>query len=188
MLADRVAESFVNDGIISEEEQSVVRFGLECLEGDLLGALLTLVIGICFDRVEVSLLLWLFLFPMRRNAGGYHAKTRLNCLATTVVNLMISFLLFTKTWHSVTYIMFVVAAPCIIWRLAPVDNPVKRLDVTERDVYRNRTRFFLKVDLFLLLTALCSECCILVESISMTLYITCVSLVMALLKQVYGKS
>ena len=34
------------EGIISDEEKEIVRFGLESLEGNLLGIILTLIIGI----------------------------------------------------------------------------------------------------------------------------------------------
>lgn len=46
MSADRVIDSLSKEGIISDEEKEIVRFGLESLEGNLLGIILTLIIGI----------------------------------------------------------------------------------------------------------------------------------------------
>ncbi len=66
MLADRMAESFYKGGIITDEEKEIIRFGLESLEGNLLGVGLTLAVGICFKQVGEALLLWLLLFPLRK--------------------------------------------------------------------------------------------------------------------------
>lgn len=41
-----MADSLSKEGIISDEEKEIVRFGLESLEGNLLGIILTLIIGI----------------------------------------------------------------------------------------------------------------------------------------------
>ena len=79
MLAERMVDSLSKEGIIADEEREIVRFGLESLEGNMLGIVLTLTVGICFKRVEEAMLLWLWLFPLRKNAGGYHAETKGKC-------------------------------------------------------------------------------------------------------------
>lgn len=47
-----MADSLSKEGIISDEEKEIVRFGLESLEGNLLGIILTLIIGIFFSKWE----------------------------------------------------------------------------------------------------------------------------------------
>lgn len=53
-----MTDSFLNQGIISEEEREIVRFGLESLGGNLLGLVLTLGVGILFQQVGTAVLLW----------------------------------------------------------------------------------------------------------------------------------
>lgn len=55
MLAERMVDSLSKEGIIADEEREIVRFGLESLEGNMLGIVLTLTVGICFKRVEERL-------------------------------------------------------------------------------------------------------------------------------------
>lgn len=87
MLADRMADSLSKEGIIADEEKGIVQFGLESQEGNLLGIVLTLAVGFCFNLVGDALLLWLLLFPLRKNAGGFfyllrflrHLIVKLSC-------------------------------------------------------------------------------------------------------------
>ena len=48
MLADRIADFLFKGGNITDEEKEIICFGLESLEGNLLGIGLTLIVGICF--------------------------------------------------------------------------------------------------------------------------------------------
>lgn len=80
MLADRIADFLFKGGNITDEEKEIICFGLESLEGNLLGIGLTLIVGICFRQVREAILLWWLLFPLRKNAGGYHAKTKTKCM------------------------------------------------------------------------------------------------------------
>lgn len=91
MLAKNIADSFCKEGIVSKEEQAIVQFELECLEGDIAGIILRLTVGACFNHIEIALLLWWFLFPLKINAGGYHAKTKIRCLLTTFIELIAAF-------------------------------------------------------------------------------------------------
>ena len=44
-------------------------------QNNLLGLFLSLIVGALFGSVQIGLLLAVFLFPLRRSAGGYHANT-----------------------------------------------------------------------------------------------------------------
>ena len=73
MLAERMANYFSNEGIITDEEKEIVQFGLESMGGNLLGFTMTFVIGFFFRQIGCAMLVWLLLFPLRKNAGGFHA-------------------------------------------------------------------------------------------------------------------
>lgn len=144
-----MTDSFLKEGIISDEDKEIVRFGLESMEGNLQGIGLTLVVGICCNRVGEALLLWLLLFPLRKNAGGYHAATKKRCLFMSVVMLIIAFIVFGVYEHMlVFYGICVVIAGCVIWFLAPIANPSKELDAVEYKVYRRRTRIVERRDCY----------------------------------------
>ena len=111
-----MVDSLSKEGIIADEEREIVRFGLESLEGNMLGIVLTLTVGICFKRVEEAMLLWLWLFPLRKNAGGYHAETKGKCFFISAAMLIAAFVLFTVFEHTIVFYMICnTVAGCVIW-------------------------------------------------------------------------
>lgn len=178
-----MADSLSKGGIITDEEREIVRFGLESLEGNLLGVGLTLTVGICFKQVGEALLLWLLLFPLRKNAGGYHAATKTRCLFVSAVILIVTFMIFSVfECTMIFYAIYAIVAGCMIWFWAPVDNSSKELDAVEHKVYQRRTRIALGVEIAIFVLALSIEWEIAVRSICMTLFIVCVSLLVGVAK------
>lgn len=148
-----------------------------------MGIILTLIIGICFQQMGEALLLWLFLFPLRKNAGGYHAATKTRCFLISALMLVVAFLVFaTFECMRVFYGICAIAAGCVIWFLAPVNNPSKKLDALEHKVYRQRTRIVLGAEGIILILALSCKWEMAVHSICMAFFIVAVSLLMGLLK------
>ncbi len=128
----------------TEEEREIICFGIECLIGDIWGVLLTLGIGICLHHFWESVILWLFLYPLRINAGGYHAKTRLGCFFVSAIMLTVALTVFTtSSYYLICYLFLFFVFSSFIWWLAPIDNSSKRLDFLEKKVYRKRTRTIL---------------------------------------------
>lgn len=185
MLVERIADSFFSEGIIAEEEKEIVCFGLESLEANLLGFALTLGIGICFKQIGEALLLWLLLFPLRKNAGGYHAVTKTRCFLMSALMLASAFLFFgTFERTMIFYGICTMIAGCVIWILAPVENPSKELNVLEHKVYRKRTRIVLGTEGIIFAIVLCCKWEMAVQSICMTFFIVAISLLMGILKLV----
>lgn len=102
-LTDRLTNSFFREGIISDEDKEIVRFGLESMAGNLLGFFLAMTVGMIFGHIKDALLLWLCLFPLRKNAGGYHASTRMRCLFLSAGMLLISFAVFVAVEHTTAF-------------------------------------------------------------------------------------
>lgn len=184
-----MTDSLSKEGIITDEEREIVRFGFESLEGNLLGVVLTLAVGISFSRVGEALLLWLLLFPLRKNAGGYHAKTKIRCLFISAVMLIMAFVLFAEfDGTMIFYATCVVVAGCVIWALAPVDNMSKELDAVEHKVYQRRTRIVLGVEGIIFVMTLFCKWEIGMRSICMSFFIVAISLLMGTIKlTIYNK-
>lgn len=180
-LEERLTNTFSQEGIISDEEREIVQFGLESIEGNLVGVVLTLVVGICFKHTKDALFLYLLLFPLRKSAGGFHAATKARCFLTSAAMLGISFTIFTVVDH--TAIFYGICAGmlgCVVWILAPIDNPSKKLDEMECCVYRMRSRVILGVESVVLVLALCLGWEIITRSICMAFFIVSVSLLIGM--------
>lgn len=71
---------------------------------------------------------------------------------------------------------------CIIFLLAPVDNPSKRFDVAERKAYRKRSIIILAVESLLFVTSCYFYWILLVRSLCMVFFVACMSVSLGILK------
>lgn len=86
----------------------------------------------------------LLIFPLRKNAGGYHAETKSRCLLYSSAILFVSVICFVQVeWLDLGYILVAGFFFAIIFLLAPVENDNKRLELVEYRVYRKRARIIL---------------------------------------------
>lgn len=178
MLVERLTDILEKEEIISDEEKEIVQFGLESLGGNLLGIILTLVVGVCFQQVREALLLWFLLFPLRKNAGGFHAKTKVRCFLSSTVTIIVSMVCIQQIrWTETENILITVISAVVIWIMAPVENGNKRLDSVEYRVYRQRTRKILLLEVLLFVLSLTFGWEDLVIVITMVFSIVCVVLV-----------
>lgn len=183
MLAEHLANALVSDKIILNEDKDIIQFGIESMGWNLIGMVLTFVVGICFKHVGEALLLCLWLFPLRKNAGGFHATSKTRCMIMSAVMLVVCFALFISYKHMmIFYGINVFVAGGIIWALAPIDNPLKELDVVERKVYRLRTRIILGAEGIVFALASIFRCKSIVRSITMSFFIVSTSLLLGILK------
>lgn len=142
-----LAEMLLKDEIISSEEVEIVEYGLENFGSSLLGMSVTLIIGCCFGFLRGSFLLWLLVFPLRKNAGGFHAETKGKCLLFSSAVLLASIICFVDARWSITgYILVAAFFFIVIFFMAPVENGNKHLDQTEYLVYRKRARIILVLE------------------------------------------
>lgn len=178
-LTEYLTDSFSREGIISEEDKEIVQFGLESLSGNLLGIVLILAIGIGFGHILEAILLWMFWFFLRKNAGGFHAKTKVGCLFVSVGMLMVSFVVFVIYERTNTfYLAHSLVAGSVIWLIAPIDNSMKQLDSIERKVYQRRVRILLCLEEAILLVAMVLNVIHIIRSINMAIFIVGASLVL----------
>lgn len=168
----------LRDGIISPDEVEIVEYGLENLGSSLLGMLITLVIGYCFDFLLGSFLLWLLIFPLRKNAGGFHAKTKGRCLLFSSAILLVSIICFVQIGCSeMGYFLIALISSGFIFFMAPVGNANKHLDEIEYKVYRKRTRVILLLEALLFAVAVIFDWEGLVTVETMNFFIVCIALI-----------
>ena len=182
-VEEKVTGMLLNDGIISLEELEVVKYGLENLRSNILGKLVTLIIGFCFDFLWGSFLLWLLIFPLRKNAGGFHAKTKCRCLFFSSTMLLLSIICFVQiSWSLTGYILITALFFAVIFLMAPVENGNKHLDQDEHQIYRKRARVILVSEGVLFLVAVTVYWKELVVVITIDFFVVGVSLVTGRIK------
>ena len=168
-LSERLSEKFHKEGLISDEEKEIIQFGLESLEGNLAGVLLTLFIGIIFGAIWEAILFYIWFLPLRKSIGGFHADTKVKCLVASATAIFMTFALFTLFRYSdIVYFVCGGVFVCIVFLIAPVDNPQKRFDDSERSVYQRRSRIVLMVESILFIVSYCNSWNMIVISLCMT--------------------
>lgn len=176
-VAAVLTENLLADNIISKKEVNIINYGLESLIGNIIGLLVILVIGAFFDHIIDSLIVWLLAFPLRKYAGGFHARTRGRCLITSMGLNLVSYIIFFQCrWKTMDIFLMALTFSIIIFFLAPVGTPNKPLDKSEKTVYRRRTREFLVLEEILLIFALCINLERLVTAITICFFMVGMSL------------
>ncbi len=182
-IGKKLAGMILRDNVISSEEVEVVEYGLENFGSSLLGMSITLLIGYCFGFLRGSFLLWLLIFPLRKNAGGYHAETKSRCLLYSSAILFVSVICFVQVeWLDLGYILVAGFFFAIIFLLAPVENDNKRLELVEYRVYRKRARIILLLEGTLFATAVTFKWEELIAVITIVFFIVGMSLIIGKVK------
>lgn len=163
-------------GISAEEE--IVQYGLSALFWNVLSILTTVLVGSVFVNALSGLMLWLLVFPLRKYAGGYHAKTRGYCFLISVGMMLCAYAVFT-TWKlpMAVYMSVTVITFGAIFCMAPVDTPNKLLDVLEQGMYRKRARVVLVTEGIVFISACVLRYETLYAAVTMSYFIVAVSLV-----------
>lgn len=147
MWTQRITDRFIRDGIILPENAEVVKYGLETLADNMLAFLMTAAVGFFYGSTLSGIVLWMLVFPLRKYAGGYHARTKARCFLISAGMLALAYgLLYRQDCHPGIYFAIAIVSSGYIYRNAPVDNVNKVLDAVERKVYRRRARIVLGVE------------------------------------------
>lgn len=163
---------------MTDEEREIVLYGLESMGGNLLGAILILIIGAGFGCVGDAILLWFWLFPLRKYTGGFHAATRTGCLFVSSGMLFMAFTIFAGFKHTIFfYAVNGIVSGCVIWWFAPVGNPAKGLDESEHVIYQQISRKIMVTEMVIYFLAIYYEWECVIRSIGMTFFIAGISLV-----------
>ncbi len=184
-LSERLSEKFHKEGLISDEEKEIIQFGLESLEGNLAGVILTILVGIIFGAIREAMLFYVWFLPLRKSIGGFHADTKIKCLLASAMALAMACTLFTMfRYQGIIYLICGGIFVIFIFFVAPVDNPQKKFDALEQFVYRKRSRIVLLGEGTLFAISYYNSWDVITVSLCMTFFVAAVSLLLGILKNI----
>ncbi len=134
----------------SPEEAEIVSFGLTQLVILIVGLSAAMIVGFLMGMPLETIVLILLLFPLRQNAGGFHASGRIKCAIISGFIFM-ALLLIIKYAHLNIVgdtILFIIGSLMLLL-FAPVGNKNKPLDEDEVRVYGMRTVVIWIIESFL---------------------------------------
>lgn len=127
------------NNMIEREKQELYAYAMEILLSSILHFLTTVVIGLLFDMVIESLLLFIAFSVIRRFAGGFHASTHLRCYFTSIaaIIIMLFFISVVTKWgNDIAFYVILIISDLTIWFASPIESQNKPLSYKEKKVYK----------------------------------------------------
>lgn len=148
LLAEKIAFFLLEKEIIKQEKTEICSFGLEILLATVANGLLvliaSLILGVFLQTVS---LLIPFIF-IRRNAGGYHAKTHLGCMTGFLTVYIISiFAIKAIPLNVIPYIsaILLTISSIIIFFIGAVKHHNRPVTILEFKRFKTKSRVLLIV-------------------------------------------
>lgn len=128
-------------GVIKPSEEAVYRFGINQLFLFVVNLATSLVIGFLCGMFWQSVLFSAAYIPLRRYAGGFHAKTPGRCYFLSCLLIVCVLMLLKHVAFSVTAVLVLtVAASAVVFIKSPVASENKPLLDKEKVWYREKAR------------------------------------------------
>lgn len=129
-MEHRIAVFLSKNGVCAEKDIDIYEYGLTAIFSTVYTTAALLITGILLHRLPETLTFILVFVLLRGQSGGYHADSRIGCLATTFICYAASVYLSVLISAGIgSRVYAVIAAICtvILAVLAPGDNPNKRI-------------------------------------------------------------
>ena len=109
-----------------------------------------LLIAVFLGEVIPFFIFFVSFLILRKNAGGYHAKTKSSCYISSCLTVLgiIVFMKYLREWNNLGLILsFCISlADIAIFIIAPLGNKNRELDEEEVMHFKRRTRLFLIIE------------------------------------------
>lgn len=146
-LTNMLVRVLTEKRIIEKSEKEIYRFGISQLLFFLMGIAASFVLGILCGMFWQSLLFSAAYIPLRRYAGGFHAKTPGRCYFLSCLLIVCVLMLLKHVAFSVTAVLvLIVSASAVVFIKSPVASENKPLLDQEKVWYREKARRILLLE------------------------------------------
>lgn len=133
-LSRIIADFFVRQKVVPEEQREVYEYGFELSISSVIGILIVLAIGLVCGRFWESVIFYIVFCFTRLFTGGYHAPNHLLCKAvftgTLLAVLAADWLL--KEIENYYWFILHFYSLIIVCQFAPIENPNKELSERQK--------------------------------------------------------
>ena len=156
-MTERIICQLIRYDIIDRKDEEIYRFGLEVLFLKCFHYISYLFIAFLCGELLRFLLFFVVFSLLRKNAGGYHAKTRTGCYIASCFTILLVVIslkyIEMKGIVLALAVAFLILADGIIIGLAPLENKNRKLDNAEKGYFRKKSVLILMLEniLFILL-------------------------------------
>lgn len=170
--------------MITFDTIEIYQYGFEIIISTIIGFFITIMIGVLFRMIWLSLLYYIIFVVLRQFTGGYHAKTYFKCNLVFAVTTVFIFLLtkmaivseiYTIGIHSLLLFFSIIT----VWFGTPVENKNKPLSEKQK-YYNHLAGFILTVILSIISGLLYYRKTLISAFIAFTLFIISMMIVIAI--------
>lgn len=131
ILIEKILNKLIADNVIERKDIPAYRFGIEAMMLKILHYTTYFVLAVSLGKVTEFIIIFAAFVVLRRNTGGYHAKTRLGCYflscAVVIGSLLATEILYFKSISVVIIIIEMV----VLLLISPVENKNRPMDEEE---------------------------------------------------------
>lgn len=185
-----IAERFVKNNKTSYDEIEIYQYGFFVLISEFVFLLISLVLGLLFNALIQSLILYFSFFIIRKYAGGYHASTETRCeIFTTLSILACAVVIRISQTHDFRIALLIIAiiSAVLIGMLCPLDTPEKPLSEKEFKYFRKISWIILFVIVSLIVLSYCFKIKLAFVPLCMSLILESVLLIGGKIKNIVLK-
>ena len=150
-LLDLTLVFIMNNTKLDNDNREIIRYGLEILFIKIVFSMCALLIAFSLHCFRECIVFLIAFSAIRTSAGGYHAKTRIQCFVMSMFMIIINIGAVNLVAHYISLYYYLAPLALIsvvaIWFLSPVDTENRPLDADEKIRFKKRTRILLCLEL-----------------------------------------
>lgn len=183
-LSKRITYFLYFKKVITFDTIEIYQYGFEMIISTIIGFFITIMIGVLFRMIWLSLLYYIIFVVLRQFTGGYHAKTYFKCNLVFAVTTVFIFLLTKMAIVSEIYtigihLLLLFFSIITVWFGTPVENKNKPLSEKQK-YYNHLAGFILTVILSIISGLLYYRKTLISAFIAFTLFIISMMIVIAI--------
>ena len=125
MLYRILTQSFINRGMIAEEEREIYEYGFDITIYTIWSTAVLLLLGFLLRQFIPAVILVFGFYTSQTSGGGYHANTHLGCFLTMTAGLLVGLSLIFLKGHPVFLWIFLGGGAAALLRFPLVLYPNK---------------------------------------------------------------
>lgn len=145
-MAQKVSSFFVFNDMIREEDEEVYSYCFEILFSTVINFAFVVAVSIIFNKVPEMLFYLAGFIPLRRAAGGFHAKTHFRCFCTLVVTYSVFLMILSHMSGNLNcFILFILQgfSTLFVFMFAPIQNENRPISKEERVRFQRKSRLII---------------------------------------------
>lgn len=141
----------IENAIIDKSNTEIYKYGIQQCFVTIFNLLITFIIGAVFNMIPECILFMLFFIPLRKYAGGFHARTQKRCYVYSAV-LIIIVMAFIKYYSLLPGgdILLTVVSSFGICILSPIESDNKKLSSDEKKIYKKKACVIANIELLIM--------------------------------------